>query len=140
MYYLILWNQVDILQKHFKKDHVHMRLWTRLYGMFFFQIPLYIPDIYPIDFMHITLIFKILINFFIFACRLFFHQAGMCTITFCNYNYNYNYIGFRFSITVTLPSMSITITTFVNYNCFLFLAHNEHRLYFFKRICRRRQY
>ena len=33
LYYLILWNQVDILQKHFKKDHVHMRLWTRLYGM-----------------------------------------------------------------------------------------------------------
>ena len=32
LYYLILWNQVDILQKHFKKDHVHMRLWTRLYG------------------------------------------------------------------------------------------------------------
>ena len=30
--YLILWNQVDILQKHFKKDHVHMRLWTRFYG------------------------------------------------------------------------------------------------------------
>ena len=25
LYYLILWNQVDILQKHFKKDHVHMR-------------------------------------------------------------------------------------------------------------------
>ena len=33
LYYLILWNQVDILQKHFKKDHVHMRLWTRLYGI-----------------------------------------------------------------------------------------------------------
>ena len=33
LYYLILWNQVDILQKHFKKDHVHMRLWMRLYGM-----------------------------------------------------------------------------------------------------------
>ena len=33
LYYLILWNQVDILQKHFKKDHVHMRLWTRFYGM-----------------------------------------------------------------------------------------------------------
>ena len=32
LYYLILWNQVDILQKHFKKDHVHMRLWTRFYG------------------------------------------------------------------------------------------------------------
>ena len=29
LYYLKLWNQVDILQKHFKKDHVHMRLWTR---------------------------------------------------------------------------------------------------------------
>ena len=26
LYYLILWNQVDILQEHFKKDHVHMRL------------------------------------------------------------------------------------------------------------------
>ena len=24
LYYLILWNQVDILQKHFKKDHVHI--------------------------------------------------------------------------------------------------------------------
>ena len=24
---------MDILQKHFKKDHVHMRLWTRFYGM-----------------------------------------------------------------------------------------------------------
>ena len=23
LFYLILWNQVDILQKHFKKDHVH---------------------------------------------------------------------------------------------------------------------
>ena len=33
LYSLILWNQVDILQKHFKKDHVHMRLWTRLYGI-----------------------------------------------------------------------------------------------------------
>ena len=33
LHYLILWNQVDILQKHFKKDHVHMRLWTRFYGM-----------------------------------------------------------------------------------------------------------
>ena len=33
LYYLILWNQVDILQKHFKKDHVHMRLWMRFYGM-----------------------------------------------------------------------------------------------------------
>ena len=32
LYYLILWNQVDILQKHFRKDHVHMRLWTRFYG------------------------------------------------------------------------------------------------------------
>ena len=32
LYYLILWNQVDIFQKHFKKDHVHMHLWTRLYG------------------------------------------------------------------------------------------------------------
>ena len=33
LYYLILWNQVDILQKHFKKDRVHMHLWTRFYGM-----------------------------------------------------------------------------------------------------------
>ena len=33
LYYLILWNHVDILQKHFKKDHVYMRLWTRFYGM-----------------------------------------------------------------------------------------------------------
>ena len=33
LYYLILWNQVEILQKHFKKDHVHMRLWTRFYGI-----------------------------------------------------------------------------------------------------------
>ena len=34
LYYLILWNQVDILQKQvFKKDHVHMRLWTRFYGI-----------------------------------------------------------------------------------------------------------
>ena len=32
LYYLILWNQVDILQKHFKQDHVHMRLWTKFYG------------------------------------------------------------------------------------------------------------
>ena len=24
---------MNILQKHFKKDYVHMRLWTRLYGM-----------------------------------------------------------------------------------------------------------
>ena len=24
---------MDILQKHLKKDHVHMRLWTRFYGM-----------------------------------------------------------------------------------------------------------
>ena len=31
--YLILWNQVDILQEHLKKDHVHMRLWTRFYGV-----------------------------------------------------------------------------------------------------------
>ena len=33
MYYLISWNQMDILQKHFKKDYVHMHLWTRFYGM-----------------------------------------------------------------------------------------------------------
>ena len=33
LYYLILWNQVKILQKHFRKDHVQMRLWTRLYGI-----------------------------------------------------------------------------------------------------------
>ena len=33
LYYLILWNQVDILQIHFKKDHVHMRLWTRFYSI-----------------------------------------------------------------------------------------------------------
>ena len=33
LYYLIVWNQVDILQKRFKKDHVHMRLWMRLYGI-----------------------------------------------------------------------------------------------------------
>ena len=33
LYYLIVWNQVDILQKHFKKDHVHMRLWTKFYGI-----------------------------------------------------------------------------------------------------------
>ena len=32
MYYLILLNQVDFLQKRLKKDHVHMRLWTRFYG------------------------------------------------------------------------------------------------------------
>ena len=35
MKYLLFWNQVDALQKHFKKDHVHMRLWTRLYGIFY---------------------------------------------------------------------------------------------------------
>ena len=33
LYYLILWNQVDILQKHFKKDYVHVRLWTKFYRM-----------------------------------------------------------------------------------------------------------
>ena len=33
MYYLIVGNEVDILQKHFKKDHVHMRLWTRFYSI-----------------------------------------------------------------------------------------------------------
>ena len=33
LYHLILWNQVDILQKHFKTNHVHMRLWTRFYGI-----------------------------------------------------------------------------------------------------------
>ena len=32
LYNLIVWNQVDILLQHFKKDHVHMRIWTRLYG------------------------------------------------------------------------------------------------------------
>ena len=33
--HMLVWNQVDALQKHFKKDHVHnyMHLWTRLYGM-----------------------------------------------------------------------------------------------------------
>ena len=30
---MLLWNHVDALQKHFKKDHVHMRIWTRLYGI-----------------------------------------------------------------------------------------------------------
>ena len=29
---MLLWNQVDT-EKHFKKDHVHMRLCTRLYGI-----------------------------------------------------------------------------------------------------------
>ena len=38
LYYLILWNQVDILQKHFKKDHVHMRLWTRFYGTWLLKV------------------------------------------------------------------------------------------------------
>ena len=33
LYYLIVWNQVDILFKNFKKDHVHMHLWMRFYGM-----------------------------------------------------------------------------------------------------------
>ena len=33
LYYLSLWSQVDILQKLFKKYHVHMRLWTRFYGI-----------------------------------------------------------------------------------------------------------
>ena len=32
LYYLILWNQVDILQKRFKQDHVRMRLWMSFYG------------------------------------------------------------------------------------------------------------
>ena len=32
LYYLILWNQVDIPQEHFGRDHVHMHLWTRFYG------------------------------------------------------------------------------------------------------------
>ena len=31
--YMLLWNEVYALQKHFRKDHVHMRLWTRLYNM-----------------------------------------------------------------------------------------------------------
>ena len=35
-HYLILWNQVDILQKHFKNYHVHMCLWTRFYGRLHF--------------------------------------------------------------------------------------------------------
>ena len=35
----MLWNQVDALQKHFKKDHVHMRLWTRLYGIVLQIVP-----------------------------------------------------------------------------------------------------
>jgi len=30
LYYLNMWNQVDILQKHFKRDHVYMLLWTRV--------------------------------------------------------------------------------------------------------------
>ena len=29
---IVLSDLVDILQKHLKKDHVHMRLWTRFYG------------------------------------------------------------------------------------------------------------
>ena len=33
LYYLILWNQVDILQIYLKEDHAHMGLWTRLYDM-----------------------------------------------------------------------------------------------------------
>ena len=40
LYYLILWNQVDILQKHFKKDHVHMRLWTRFYSILYKRVQL----------------------------------------------------------------------------------------------------
>ena len=39
---MLLGNQVDALQKHFKKDHVHMRLWTRLYGIKkFFTVQFY---------------------------------------------------------------------------------------------------
>ena len=38
LYYLILWNQVYILQKHFKKNHVHMRLWTRFYGIYWYVV------------------------------------------------------------------------------------------------------
>ena len=31
---------MDILHKHFKKDHVHMRLWMRFNGMTFFLVSL----------------------------------------------------------------------------------------------------
>ena len=41
---LILWNQVDILQKHFKKDHVHMRIWTRFYGISFYSLGLCLTE------------------------------------------------------------------------------------------------
>ena len=37
---MLLWNQVDALQAHFKKDHVHMRLWTRLYSIDYSAITL----------------------------------------------------------------------------------------------------
>ena len=42
---ILLWNQVDALQKHLQKDHVHMRLWTRLYGMYVIT-----ADIIPVHF------------------------------------------------------------------------------------------
>ena len=47
LYPLILWNQVNILQKHLKKDHVHMRLWTRFYGM----LSLHNANIEPLKFV-----------------------------------------------------------------------------------------
>ena len=31
--YVVVESTVDALQKHVKKDHIHMRLWTRLYGI-----------------------------------------------------------------------------------------------------------
>ena len=44
LYYLILWNQVAILQKHFIKDHVHMRLWMMLYGIYVYCVRLLRDD------------------------------------------------------------------------------------------------
>ena len=57
LYYLILWNQVDILQKHFKEDHVHMRLSTRFCGSprdLRGPSTLTVPNLVnPIDILHI---------------------------------------------------------------------------------------
>ena len=46
LYYLILSNQVDILQKHFRKDHVHMRHWTRFYGREYLHLEAVYESVY----------------------------------------------------------------------------------------------
>ena len=123
-----------ILFFHMANMLVPWTCWNEFpYVFFFFQIPLTFLISNWFYAHHPN--FQNPYTFFVFVCLFFFHQAGMCTITFCNYNklqlqlhqlqiFNCSYIAFNVNYNYNFCQL--------HYNCFLFLAHNQHRLYFFQ--------